>query len=174
MRIQITDQFVKRAVHWRRGSPIHMDVDVMGFGIQLRASSRKTFTLDYSFEALRRRLLIGDYPEWSVVAAREEAKRFKREIDRGVDPLAIREERFTAPTVAELLERYLADHVACQRTSSAADITRRCTNDSNPTYAFVASRLAVFGTQLGIIRLGSSALVDIHERASQTRDLSGL
>lgn len=111
MRVRITDQFVKQAEPHNRAAPIFMDADLIGFGVQVRPSGRKTFTLDYSFERRRRRIFIGDYPEWPVTAAREEAKRLKREIDRGVDPLAIREERFDALTVAELVQRYLSDHV---------------------------------------------------------------
>lgn len=123
MRVQINDQFVKRAEPNGRGSPIFMDTDVIGFGIQVRPTGRKSFTLDFSFEGRRRRLFIGDYPDWSVVAARDEAKRLKREIDRGVDPLAVRDDRFTAPTVAELAERYLAEHVSKLAARSAADVT---------------------------------------------------
>lgn len=124
MRVRITDQFVKQAEPQNRAAPIFMDADLIGFGVQVRPSGRKTFTLDYSFERRRRRIFIGDYPEWPVTAAREEAKRLKREIDRGVDPLAIREERFDALTVAELVQRYLSDHVVRLSKDSATDISR--------------------------------------------------
>ena len=56
-----------------------MDDEVIGFGVQLRQTGRKSFTLDYSYEPRRRRLYIGDFPDWSVVAAREQAKRIKHE-----------------------------------------------------------------------------------------------
>lgn len=123
MRVNITDQFVRRATTEGRASPIFMDAEVIGFGIQVRASGRKSFTLDYAFDGRRRRFFIGDYPDWSVTAAREEAKRLKRDIDRGIDPLGVREERFAAPTVEQLVERYLTDHVSKQAKDSAADIT---------------------------------------------------
>lgn len=100
-----------------------MDDEVIGFGVQACPNGRRSFTIDYSFERRRRRLYIGDFPDWSCVAAREEAKRLKREIDRGIDPLAVRDDRFTAPTVAELAERYLAEHVSKLAARSAADVT---------------------------------------------------
>lgn len=50
---------------------IFMDDDVIGFGIQVRETGRKSFTLDYTFEGRRRRLFIGDFPEWTTVAARD-------------------------------------------------------------------------------------------------------
>jgi integrase len=124
MRVQINDQFVKRAEPRGRGSPIFMDCDVIGFGLQVRPTGRKSFTLDYSFEGRRRRIYVGDYPTWTAAAARDEAKRLARDIDRGIDPLAIREERFSAPTIAELVARYLADHVAKQAPDAATDIIR--------------------------------------------------
>jgi integrase len=124
MRIRITDQFVKQAAPEGRAAPIFMDAEVIGFGVQIRPSGRRSFTLDYSFERRRRRMFIGDYPDWTVTAAREEAKRLKREIDRGVDPLALREERFEAPTVDELVARYLAEHVVRLTKDSAADVNR--------------------------------------------------
>ena len=70
-----------------------MDEEVIGFGLQVRETGRKSFTLDYMFEGRRRRLYIGDFPDWSTQAAREHAKLVKREIDQGIDPLAVRDER---------------------------------------------------------------------------------
>jgi hypothetical protein len=61
MRVKLTDRFVKSATTGdRRKSPISMDNEV-GFGVQVRDTGRKSFTLDYSFEARRRRLYIGNF-----------------------------------------------------------------------------------------------------------------
>lgn len=121
MRARLTDRFVKSATTGGRKSPIFMDDEVIGFGIQVRATGRKSFTLDYTFEGRRRRLFIGDFPEWSTVAAREQAKRVKRDVDQGIDPLAVRDERRTAPNVKDLIERYLAEHVCRLAPDSARD-----------------------------------------------------
>ena len=77
MRVKLTDRFVKSASTNGRKSPVFMDDEVIGFGIQVRETGRKIFTLDYVFEGGRRRLFIGDFPDWSTVAAREHAKRIK-------------------------------------------------------------------------------------------------
>src|ERR1700731_4240827 len=71
MRIKLTDRFVKSATPGGRKSPIFMDDEVIGFGVQIRETGRKSFTLDYMFEGRRRRLHIGDFPDWSANAARE-------------------------------------------------------------------------------------------------------
>jgi len=54
-----------------RKSPIFMDDEVIGFGVQVRDTGRKSFTLDYMFEGRRRRSYIGGFPDWSTNAARE-------------------------------------------------------------------------------------------------------
>jgi integrase len=122
MRVTLTERFAKAAVAGHRRSPIFMDDEVVGFGLQVRGNGRKSFTLDYTFEARRRRFFIGDYPAWSVAAARDEAKRLKREVDAGRDPLDKRDERWVAPTVADLVQRYLDEHVSKQAPDSRRDI----------------------------------------------------
>ncbi|CAN1517172.1 XerC Integrase [Rhabdaerophilaceae bacterium] len=112
MRVTLTERFVKTAEAGERTSPIFMDDAVIGFGVQVRRNGRKTFTFDYTFEARRRRATIGDFPVWSVAAAREEAKRLKREVDAGRDPLAVRDARMEAPTIRDLVTRYIAEHAS--------------------------------------------------------------
>jgi len=92
-RVKLTDRFVKSATTGGRESPIFMDDEVIGFGLQVRQTARKSFTLDYMFDGRRRRLHMGDFPDWSTSAAREHAKQIKREVDQGIDPLAVRDER---------------------------------------------------------------------------------
>lgn len=67
MRVELTDRFVKSAA-------TIIDDEVIRFGIRVRETGRKSFTLDYMFEGRRRRLYIGDFPDWSTIAAREHAK----------------------------------------------------------------------------------------------------
>ena len=57
-----TDRFAKSATTGGRSSPIFMDEEVIGLGVQLRKGGRKSFTLDYTFEGRRWRLYIGDVP----------------------------------------------------------------------------------------------------------------
>ncbi len=122
MRKALTERFVKVVTAGDRASPIFMDDEVIGFGVQVRQNGRKTFTLDYSFEARRRRYFIGDHPGWTVAAARDEARRLRRAIDGGTDPLEQRDARWAAPTVADLVQRYLDEHVSKQSARSAKDI----------------------------------------------------
>jgi hypothetical protein len=48
-----------------------MDDEVIGFGVQVRETGSKSFTLDYIFDGRRRPLYIADFPDWPTNAARE-------------------------------------------------------------------------------------------------------
>lgn len=52
-RVKLTDRFVKSATTDGRKSPIFMDDEVIGFGVQVRETGRERFTLDYIFEGRR-------------------------------------------------------------------------------------------------------------------------
>jgi hypothetical protein len=65
-RVKLTDRFVKSATTGGRKSPIFMDDEVIGFGVQIRETGRKSFTLDYMFNRRRRSLCVGDFPDWST------------------------------------------------------------------------------------------------------------
>jgi integrase len=93
------------------GNRITYDFEVKGFGCRVTAAGAKSFVLNYRAGGRERRYTIGSFDDWSVTAARNEAKRLKREIDRGRDPMAEREHDRQAPTMAELCDRYLAEHV---------------------------------------------------------------
>jgi integrase len=79
-----------------------------------------------------RRYTIGNPPEWSVAGAREEAKRLKREVDSGGDPLNELEEIRSAPTVADLCGKFEAEHVDKLRAQTQADYRRAIRNDIVP------------------------------------------
>jgi hypothetical protein len=132
-RVALTERSAKSAETGGRRSPIYYDEEVIGFGLQVRDNGRKTFTLDYTVEGRRRRYFIGDYPGWSVASAREEAKRLKREVDAGRDPLDRRDERWAAPTVADLAQRYLDEHVSKQAPDLARDIRSMVNTHILPT-----------------------------------------
>ena len=93
------------------GTAITWDAEVKGFGIRITAAGARSFILDYRAGGRQRRYTIGSFPDWSTVAARNEAASLKREIDRGRDPMAERHHERQAPTVAALCDRYLVEHV---------------------------------------------------------------
>lgn len=82
-----TTERVVRAADVGSRKYVIFDEDCAGFGLCIYESGRKCFVLIYRLAGRRRRFTIGTWPSWSVTAAREEAQRLKREIDRGEDPV---------------------------------------------------------------------------------------
>ncbi len=51
------------------------DSEVAQFGVRVSPAGSKTFIKDYRHHGRQRRYTIGDFPIWSVPAARDEAKK---------------------------------------------------------------------------------------------------
>jgi hypothetical protein len=117
-RARLTDATVRDLPTPASGSRITYDGGagrVRGFGMRVTAAGAKSFVLNYTVAGRERRLTIGAYPTWRVATARAEAERLRREVDRGIDPLGERVAEREAPTVAELCDRYLAEHAIKKR-----------------------------------------------------------
>src|SRR5690348_3284425 len=115
------DRFVRGLKPPEKGNRISYDRGsgaVKGFGIRVTGAGAKSFIVAYRVASQERRMTIGAYPDWSVSAARLEAARIKREADLGHDPLAERHSAREAPTMAQLCDRYLAEHAVRKRTGA--------------------------------------------------------
>jgi integrase len=114
---RLTDKAVKVLAPPARGNTIAYDIEVKGFGVRITAAGTRAFVLNYrrKSDALERRYTIGSFPDWSTTAAREEAKRLKREVDSGGDPVGEHVANRAAPTVADLCVRFDEEHIAKQR-----------------------------------------------------------
>jgi integrase len=67
--------------------------------------------LNYRVDAIERRFTIGEFPTHKTIDARAEAAGLSKQIDRGGDPAGARRMRREAPTVQDLLDRYVRDHL---------------------------------------------------------------
>ena len=95
------------------GSKIYYDDDVPGFGCRVTAAGARAFVLRYRVRGTgrERSYTIGDCADWSLGQARKRARVLRREIDQGGDPLGDLEDERAAPTVAELIDRFDAEHI---------------------------------------------------------------
>ncbi len=93
-----------------------------GLCIRVTAAGAKAFVLNYCNSGRERRYTIGRYPDWPLATARAEARRLKLELRaNGSDPLARVEAERSAPTMADLCQRYLEEHASKKRLSSQND-----------------------------------------------------
>ena len=145
--VSLSAEFVRNLDISKSGPRTFWDNDpkATGFGIRLNAGGSKSFFLNYRVDGVERRIVIGPYPRWSVVAARERAKELRRDIDRGNDPASDRRERRNAPSVQDLIDRYISDHLSRKRLSEVR------ANDEK-------RMLAEIGKHLG----GNTKIADVH------------
>jgi integrase len=109
---RLTDAAIKRLPVPAKGSRITYDGLVPGFGARVTAGGHRAFILTYRTRSGReRRYTIGGAGDWTVGAARIEARRLRHLIDQGGDPLADIEAERAAPTVSDLIARFIAEHV---------------------------------------------------------------
>ncbi|HBJ41052.1 MULTISPECIES: tyrosine-type recombinase/integrase [unclassified Hyphomonas] len=117
---RVTDRQVKN-LKAEEKSRIHYDEKLRGFGVRVYPSGRKSFVLNYYYKGRERRMVIGGYPEWTVLAARKQAEWFLVEIGKGRDPLEQRNNDRAAPTVQDMFERYEKDYMPKLAPRSAQD-----------------------------------------------------
>ncbi len=111
-RARITDRLVKALKPPEKRYRIVYDEQVRGFGVQVLKSGVKSFIIEYRFKGIQKRMTIGRYPEWSVLAARKEAEVLRTLIGKGVDPKQQRDEEYSAPTVKDMFERHIKQESA--------------------------------------------------------------
>jgi integrase len=105
-----------------------------GFAARITANGHRGFVLNYERGGRQRRYTIGTFGDWTVADARAEARRLRQAIDRGEDPMAAREAARTAPTMAELIARFEAEHMVKKRASTIVAYKRMLDNHIGPHF----------------------------------------
>jgi integrase len=93
----------------QEGSDVtYWDQELPGFGLRINQNGKVSFVLTYYVHKnQQRRMTIGRHPEWSVIAARNQAQELRKQIREGRDPLEQREQMRNEPTLGEWIDRYL-------------------------------------------------------------------
>jgi integrase len=114
---RLTENLIKALKAPQRGERFFWDAELTGFAIKVFAPTKthpkgaRTFVLSYWLNGTEHRYRIGSWPDWSVTAARAEAREIRQRIDRGEDPAGDRRARREAPSMADLVERYKREHL---------------------------------------------------------------
>jgi integrase len=158
---RLTHEFIRRIAIPVSGAVTYWDNDphLPGFGIRAHAGGAKSFFLNYWIDGKERRHTIGGFPRWSVTAAREAAKELRRAVDRGIDPAGSKRERRDAPTVQDLVDRYIADHLP----SKSQDPIRVA--DEKRMLAEIAKYL---GKHTKVADIHGGDVADMHRRISES------
>jgi integrase len=106
------------------------DSELKGFGVRVQKGGAKSYVLHYRVGSGRgaplRKLTIGRHGSpWTPETARKEAKTLLGMIEDGADPAADKIMRREAPTIAQLAERFLAEHAEAKRKASTATEYKR-------------------------------------------------
>jgi integrase len=129
MGTRLTDDLIRRLPLPEKGSRIVYDAPTpkgsdftSGFGIRITAQGVKSFVLNFrTKERVERRFTIGRYGEWSLTAARVEARELKTEVNKGGDPVAKKRLDTHAPNMGDLCARFREEHLPSLRLSTATD-----------------------------------------------------
>ena len=117
---RLSDRLVRALPAPAHGNRITYDSEVSGFGARVTARGAVSFVLNYRRKAdgRERRATIGAFPAWGVAAARQRAAELRRAVDSGGDPVGELAAERAAPTVADLCERFEAEHLPRLRPST--------------------------------------------------------
>jgi integrase len=117
--VRLTKRFVESRAPAAKDT-FHWDEEVPGFGLRVKPSGRRSYVIQYRTRGrVSRRYTIGAHGLYTVEKAREKARRLLQAVRDGRDPAAEKDDALTAPTVAKLAERYLAEHAASKKKLSS-------------------------------------------------------
>ncbi len=140
-------------VHYFPGAILEGKEAPRGFGVRVSSGGVKSFLLNYRIKLRERRYTIGQWPDWSVLDAVNEARILRQRIDRGEDPLDERDTVAKDTTLKAIAEDYLADQCGLVRHTDGKVVrTRRATRRS--TLAGAKFGRASYGSEL--LRIGFS------------------
>jgi integrase len=155
--VRLTNKFVAKLT----GEVMWWDDDpkATGFGVRSYPGGGKSFFIDYRLDGRQRRYTIGPFPRWSAEAAREEAKALRKQIDRGVDPAGDKRARRMAPTVQDMIDRYVEDHLPTKT------LVGLRVNDEKKMLAEVGDKL---GRHTKVADIHGGDIADMHRRITES------
>lgn len=125
MKVRLNKRVIDEAVYQGPGGCYLWDIDILGFGLRIYPSGRKSFVTTYAARGRQRFVTIGRYGELTVQQARAAALELLARARRGEDPGGDRIAARQAPTVADLAERHLKEHAAIRKKARSAKRDRQ-------------------------------------------------
>ena len=128
---RLTEAIVRKLRTPPTGSKIYYDQPdddgnncIRGFGVRVTAAGVRAYVLNYRAKSGREgRITIGRPPQWTLTAARAEAKTLKAKIDLGADPAKDEQDRRSADSINMLFDQIVSEHVARKREATRKEYT---------------------------------------------------
>ena len=125
---------------------VFWDRELTGFGVRVYPSGTKVYLVQTRSGGKSRRITIGRHGVLTAEQARRKAAQFIASIKTGEEPARPQSPPDTGPTIAEVAERYMKEHVAVRCKPSTARACR-CTLDRYLLPAFGARPLGSIGRE---------------------------
>lgn len=106
------------------------DSDLKGFGVKVTPRGKRVYVIQYRLGGRRgrtRRLTIGTHGRLTTEQARSSAKHRLGLVLSGADPASARDVERTAPSMGDVLEQFLTEHVDAKLKPQTAESYRRLT-----------------------------------------------
>jgi integrase len=148
MTARITHKIIDKLQPPGTGNRIRYDREIPGFGVRITSAGVVSFVLNYRIHGRERRYTIGRHPELTASAARARAVQLRGRILDGYDPLAEREQEYTAPTIGDLASEYLVGYAIVHKRTASLRNDRQMID-------------GIIRPQIGLLRVQSIAKPDI-------------
>ena len=96
------------------------DQEVTGFGVRVMPSGQKSFVLKYTIRRQQRWITLGRYGDLTLEEGRKLAQSRRGEVAKGLDPSSDLRALRTAPTMKDLIDRFIEEHVEPKTKPSTA------------------------------------------------------
>jgi len=120
-RRRLTKRTVEAAKPDRERDSVIWDEEISGFGLRVWPSGRRVYILKYrTTEGRQRKVTIGQHGPITAEQARKIALQWLSDTSHGADPAHKRSEARSAPTLANLANRYMEEHAKVKKRRGSA------------------------------------------------------
>jgi integrase len=119
MKMKLNRQNIKGITYQGPGADYRWDTEVKAFALRIYPSGQKSFLITYRAKGRQRFYTFGHYGEMTADKARKKAQVLLGRVRAGEDPAMDRQVGRRAATMADLGERFLAEHAARKMKASS-------------------------------------------------------
>ena len=124
MKIRLNKRNINAATYQGPGGCYIWDTEISGFGVRIYPSGRKSFVVTYRVRRRQRFYTIGRWPEMPLQEARTQGLEILARARRGEDVSGNRQAKHAAPSMSDLVERFIKEHSEVRKKAKSAHSDR--------------------------------------------------